>query len=374
MNNIPNWFDEKEFPGHINQISFPEHPPKTIDNIRLQSLTPFVSCTKSEKITIRQWAEIIEVTGIRKIKLEDWDSCQNGWTLFQLEPEFYPEQDLLLYARIGCRLIPVLLRSNGHALVYGVTNCIDKLVKFSITYSISFGCRVSLLNGFGAFNTNFRYPSASKHNDIVVLSGVITSSNKTVSRNGIILVSRLPITYYPEYDCSFLCPGLDRMYQITVTSNGYILLHIDPSLSTTMAIVSLDPISYNAYNSLPPLSLGLECDYTVMRLPMFPTLHIDKCHQLASQVLTTVVNCGLVFLHGILTITEEILAKSNLITILPENCRPWCRTVRIVPVSYQGKTYVVRLVITPDGEIRIQDALPIKAQVIFHVDFHYFIK
>ena len=168
------------------------------------------------------------------IQATDWSACFGGWTLFQLEPEL----DLLLYARVGRHFVPVIIMPNGHAIVPQTIG--PSCGKFDLTYSMSFGGRLAINRNFGALDTRFRYPCASRHDNMVALSGVLRCDNMIVTSNKMPL-GQLPITYHPEYDCHFLCMGLKKMHLVTVTAGDDILLHI--AEKTTGLCIEYQPMA-----------------------------------------------------------------------------------------------------------------------------------
>ena len=322
-------------------------------------------------ISVRKWMDMVQVTGVYRIQATDWSACFGGWTLFQLEPEFYPELDLLLYARVGRHIIPVIIMSNGHAIVLpAVGLSCGKLVKFDLTYSMSFGGRLAINRNFGAIDTRFRYPSASRHDNMVALSGVLRCDNMIVTSNTMPL-GRLPITYHPEYDCHFLCMGLKQMYLVTVTTGGDILLHIKLSREAINHGLSREAINHGLSREAISLWLSLDSIFYIADNTL-PSLSLNRCllktNGAKNDSLIATMNCGLVVVHG----SARVI--SGVVTVLPEAYWPKSKIVRLVATS-SDSTFahftVAKLVINTDGIVRIEtnDRSP----QLCHLDFHYFI-
>jgi len=350
---------------------------------------------RDRNLFVKQWREIVNIFGSKVISNHDWSTCYGGYLVLQLESRFLPDHDLLLTGYYRLRPVPLILQSNGALIAYGLpepsmlsdAKSLPIKIRLNSCYSLSFGTRISLLNGTRASDTRYRYPSASKHGDVVCLSGVfrLRIPGTTVIRPDIneILVGRLPITYYPSFEQTFLVSVINRAspdhwYTITIKPNGCLMLNLDnnrdecglgkmTSISSldwlSTAHISLDGVHFTAFNTLAPLSLNLPCDYVRATLKHSPSWRALSPIQAFS-------NCRLVTISGTVVTRRVPLAVptwtkdtgadmfiskfgERLISVFPPRLRPRITSRFTVPIynTTLGQWSYGRLKLRSDGKL-----------------------
>jgi len=328
---------------------------------------------------VKKWREIVNIFGSKILTNRDWSSCWGGYLVLQLESAFFPDHDLLLFGHYLGSLIPMILLSNGSLIAYGIPCSSEPLqlhkLRINITYSLSFGARISLLNGSKAVDIRYRYPSASKHGDVVHLSGVFKLDRycRLTKVNNELLVGRLPITYRPYFEQSFLVTGLTDHHTVSVKPSGHIVLNSSGQSqwdSLNDVVISLDNVCFTALNTLAPLSLNLPCDYVraVLKTPsnwkVVSPLRVEG-------------NCSFITVSGLVSkriqqrklVLERDVNNPQLIAVFPPRLRPKFSlrfTVPIYDPAYGVWSYG-RLKLGVDGNLIYLNRLPVNQNTALQV-------
>jgi hypothetical protein len=201
-----------------------------------------------QKVSVSSDGEIVSLCGCLSTRNLLYNPSYGAHEVLQLEKNLYPEKDLYFVTlSTDNRLRHLLLLSHGRLLLTDWDSSYPETgLNLSVSYSRAFGMRITLIDYWLPLSVEYRYPSAYKTGDLVVLSGVMTGREDPSSDDRPFGI--LPLGYRPNHRQVFAVATRSGKARVDILPNGWCHVY-----APDRKFVSLEGIQYLAHTPLPPI-------------------------------------------------------------------------------------------------------------------------